>query len=130
MLAGGRGSRVESRIAKGEELTAKMLAEEAEAGDEFSLEVILDTARYLGVGVTNVVHTVDPGMVVIGGAMTFGRNETNVGRKFLAELQAEFQRRAFNVVSGTVINYAALGSDAGFFGAAGIGRAGWKKRPT
>lgn len=124
-LDAGRQSSVTRRIAAGEALTAKMLAEEAESGDNFSLEIILETARYLGVGITSVVHTVDPGLVVLGGAMTFGRNATNIGRRFLEAVRAEFQARCFGVVANTSIDYATLGGDAGMIGAAGIARADW-----
>jgi glucokinase len=99
-----------------------MLSEEAEKGDAFSLDLILDTARYLGVGVTSIVHAVDPGLVVIGGAMTFGGHATKTGRAFLEEVRKEFRRRTFDVTVDTVIDYASLGGDAGFIGAAGIAR--------
>ncbi|MGE0760041.1 MAG: ROK family protein [Pirellulaceae bacterium] len=129
-LAAGRDSSVHQRLEQGDELTSKVLFEEAEAGDVFSLDIILDTARYLGVGITNVVHSVDPGVVVIGGAMTFGGHQTRVGRRFLDEVRSEFQRRAFNVVGGTVIDYASLGGDAGFIGAAGIAHSAWHRERT
>lgn len=124
-LAAGAQSSVQCRLADGAELTAKMLFEEAELGDAFALEIILETARYLGVGVTTVVHALDPGAVVIGGAMTFGGHGTVVGRRFLAAVREEFLRRTFNVVAQTVINYASLGGDAGFIGAAGIAHNHW-----
>jgi glucokinase len=128
-LAAGRKSSVSQRIAAGEELTTKMLAEEAEAGDKFSLEIILEAARYLGIGITSVVHTVDPGAIVIGGAMTFGAHATAVGRQFLETVRAEFQARCFGVVTPTQIDYAILGGDAGLIGAAGIARLDWQNRP-
>jgi glucokinase len=127
-LDSGRVSSVTKRIDAGESLSAKMLAEEAEAGDAFSMEIILETAVFLGGGITSVVHTVDPGAVVIGGAMTFGRHETMVGRRFLEGVRAEFQKRCFGVVANTSIDYATLGSDAGIIGAAGIARANWHKK--
>lgn len=126
-LDSGRESSVNQRIATGETLNAKMLAEEAESGDKFSMEIILETARYLGVGVTSVVHTVDPGSVVLGGAMTFGRHATHVGRQFLETVRAEFRARCFGVVANTSIDYATLGGDAGLIGAAGMARAEWHR---
>jgi glucokinase len=128
ILNTGRDSSVNRRLAAGETLTAKMLAEEAELGDKFSLEIILETARFLGVGVTSVVHTVDPGAVVIGGAMTFGGSENEVGRLFLEMVREEFRRRCFGVVINTSIDYAMLGGDAGMIGAAGIARAAWHRK--
>jgi glucokinase len=123
LLQAGRKSSVQARLSNGEELTTLMLAEEAERGDAFALEVILETARYLGIGVVSVVHAVDPGAVIIGGAMTFGGHATNVGQRFLARVREEFQTRAYHVVrDATVIDYAQLGGDAGYIGAAGLAR--------
>jgi glucokinase len=127
-LAAGRRSSLERRLVDGAELSAKMLHEEAESGDSLALEIILETARYVGVGITCVVHAVDPGLVVIGGAMTFGGDTSEIGRRFLREVRTEFTRRAFAVVAGTIIDYAALGGDAGLIGAAGIARAGCQRR--
>ena len=118
-----RPTSLRRRIEQGDELTTLMLAEEAEAGDAFSHEIIVATARYFGVGVTTLMHVIDPEGVVIGGAMTFGGHDSPVGRKFLEELRAEVRRRAFPVpAEKTVIDYAQLGGDAGFIGAAGVAR--------
>jgi glucokinase len=123
LLAAGRSSSLTSRVARGEELTSLMLFEEAEQGDELSREVIVETARLLGVGIVTVVHTVDPEAVILGGAMNFGGHATATGRMFLDRVRAEFRARAYHVVCDSVsIDYATLGGDAGYIGAAGIGR--------
>jgi glucokinase len=122
-LAAGRASSLAPKLAAGVELTPLLLAKEAEAGDELSLEIVLETARYLGVGVVTLMHTIDPSGVVLGGAMNFGGNQTELGRRFLARVKEEVQRRAFPVLAErTKIDYATLGGDAGFIGAAGIAR--------
>ena len=101
-----------------------MLGQEAERGDAFSLEVILEAAMYLGIGIVTLVHTIDPGVVILGGAMNFGGRETKVGQRFLQRAEEEFKSRAFEVVAkNTVIDFASLGGDAGYIGAAGISRA-------
>jgi len=128
-LADGRKSSLSARIAKGEELTPIMLGEEAEAGDSLAEEILMETARYFGVGVVTLMHVIDPEGVVIGGAMTFGGNETPLGRRFLAEVRREVARRAFPVLAEkTTIEYAHLGGDAGFIGAAGLARAAHASR--
>jgi glucokinase len=116
-LTAGAQSSIQQRRQAENRLSARMLFEEAEKGDPFSLDLILETARYLGVGVTTIVHAVDPGLVVIGGAMTFGGHATRTGRAFLEAVRKEFSRRTFEVTAGTVIDYASLGGDAGFMGA-------------
>jgi glucokinase len=101
-----------------------MLAEEAERGDELALEIILETGYYLAAGIVTAVHAVDPGSVILGGAMNFGGHDTQVGRRFLEKVRTEFKRRAYHVVAeATTIDFASLGGDAGYIGAAGIGRA-------
>lgn len=123
-LAAGRKSSLASRLAGGASLSPLLLAEEAEAGDPLSLEIVLDTARYLGIGIVSLMHTIDPSGVVLGGAMNFGGNATALGRRFIERVREEVGRRAFPVLSqGTPIEYAVLGGDAGFIGAAGIARA-------
>jgi glucokinase len=123
LLRRGRESSLGKRLEAGEELTALMIDEEAERGDSFSLEVVLETAKYLGIGVVTALHAIDPQGVVIGGAMTFGQHETKTGRAFLARIKQEVAQRAFPfLVERTTIDYASLGGDAGFIGAAGLAR--------
>ena len=119
----GQPTSVARRLADGAELSPKLLAEEAEAGDELSLRIILDVARAMGVGIVNLMHTIDPNGVLLGGAMTFGGNDSPLGRKFLARIKEEVDRRAFPVLARRItIDFASLGGDAGYLGAAGIAR--------
>jgi glucokinase len=122
-LDAGRASSLRDRLGAGAELSPKLLAEEAERGDELSLEIIMETARYIGVGVVSLMHTVDPNGVLLGGAMTFGGHDTELGRQFLAGVKEEVRRRAFALLAErTIIDYASLSGDAGYIGAAGIAR--------
>lgn len=106
-----------------EEITAKDVYLAALAGDEFALELVDEAAFYLGIGVTTAVHLIDPGIVLLGGAMDFGGKSCPIGRRFLKGVIDEFQRRTFaNVAAGTHIDYATLGSDAGYIGAAAFAR--------
>jgi glucokinase len=121
-------SSLRQRLADDGELTPLTVAQEAEAGDGLALELVLDTAMYLGVGAVNVMHIVDPGVVVFGGAMTFGGPESQLGQRFLQRIRSEIAKRAFPVLAKqTPVDFASLGSDAGFIGAAGIARAGYRK---
>lgn len=115
------GDSVESDGA--DRLTSKRIYEAAVGGDEFALQMVDQTARWLGIGITSLVHTLDPGSVVLGGAMNFGGAECPVGRRFLAGIREEFRQRTFpNVFAGTTLSYATLGADAGYLGAAGYAR--------
>lgn len=105
------------------EITAKDVHEAAVAGDEVALKIVDETAFYLGIGVTCTVHAIDPGLVVLGGAMNFGGGNCKVGQRFLRGVSEEFKRRTFpNVFDGTRIDFATLGGDAGYVGAAGIAK--------
>lgn len=125
-LAAGRTSAVSQRLKGGEELTPLMIAECAEQGDALCDELVMQTARYMGVGTTTLMHTIDPEMVLFGGAMTFGRDDRELGRRFIQEIRNEVKRRAFPIpATKTKIEYAALGGDAGYIGAAGCARLKW-----
>ena len=92
-------------------------------GDAVAANLILEAARWLGIGIVTFMHTIDPEAVIIGGAMTFGGEEAPVGRAFIERVRAEVRDRAFPVlVRETVIRYASLGGDAGSIGAAGLAR--------
>ena len=117
-VTSGRG-----RLAAGEELTPLLISQEAESGDHLSLELIMEMARCLGAAIVSAVHVIDPAMVLLGGAMTFGRNETKVGREFLRRVHQEVRARTFATLADKItIEYASLGGDAGFIGAAGCAR--------
>jgi glucokinase len=127
-LDAGRKSSLSARIADGAKLTPKLVAGEAEAGDELSLEIILETARYLGIGLVTLIHTIDPNGVLLAGAMTFGGNDSSVGRRFLGRIKEEIDRRAFPLLAQRItLDFASLGSDAGYIGAAGIARVEYQK---
>ncbi|MFO0427621.1 MAG: ROK family protein [Planctomyces sp.] len=119
----GRSSSVSRRIQAGEKLSPLLISEEASRGDHLSIELILEMARCLGTAVTSIVHIIDPSIVLLGGAMTFGRNETAIGREFIERVRQEFRTRTFATLADKVrIEYASLGGDAGFIGAAGCAR--------
>lgn len=126
-LQAGRPSAVSEHLARGEKLTPLLIGQLAEQGDPLCEEIVLDTARYLGVGTVTLMHTIDPEMVLFGGGMTFGRNATPIGRRFIEVIRSEIQKRAFPIPAArTKIDYASLGSDAGFIGAAGCARRRFK----
>lgn len=128
-LSAGRASTLKARLAHGDELSPLLVAQEAQTGDELSREIIFDTAMYLGVGIVNLMHTIDPNGILVGGAMTFGGHDTELGREFLARIRQEVKARAYAVpAENTVIDFATLGGDAGYVGSAGIARADHRKQ--
>jgi glucokinase len=122
-LDAGATSSVRDALAAGTELTPRLIHQHAEQGDHLSVELVMEMARYLGATITTAVHVIDPAMVLLGGAMTFGREQNAVGREFLHRVRQEFRARTFaTLATKTVIEYASLGGDAGFIGAAGCAR--------
>jgi glucokinase len=100
-----------------QELTAKAIFDAATAGDELAARIVEETAYYLAVGAVNLMHTIDPDVVVYAGGMIAA------GEEFLARIRRHVQQMAFPVpAEKTRICYAELGSDAGFIGAAGCAR--------
>jgi glucokinase len=128
-LKTGRASSLQGLRSEGEDITPLLVAQEAEKGDELAFEIVMNTARFMGVGVVSLMHTIDPAAVVLGGAMTFGGHQTELGRKFLARIREEVQRRAFpTLAENTVIDFAQVGSDAGYIGVAGLAREAYQKQ--
>lgn len=125
----GRVSSLRDQLAEGHPLTPKLLAQEANASDSLSLEIIAETARFVAVGIVNLMHTIDPGCVLLGGAMTFGGHDTDLGLRFLGWIKQEIDRRAFRILAErTVIDFASLGNDAGCIGAAGLARIDYRNQ--
>jgi glucokinase len=96
-------------------ITAETVYEAVLSGDQLATNVLLETARYLGVGLANLINLVNPGVVVIAGGVT------RAGDTLLDPLRAEVRRRAFlPAVAACRIVPAQLGSEAGVIGAAGV----------
>ena len=121
--AKARQTSLANRVAKGEELTALMISEEAEIGDGLSSDLIQELATWLGLGIVSMMHMIDPGAVILGGAMNFGGHDAPVGGKFIEQVRSIVRQHAFPILAQrTTIDFATLGGDAGFIGAAGIAR--------
>jgi glucokinase len=124
----GRSSSLAGRLAEGAELSPLLIAEQAEAGDALSLEIVMETARYIGIGAVSMMHTIDPTGIVLGGAMTFGGADAPLGRRFLERVREEVRRRALPIPAKTTsVEFAQLGGDAGYIGAAGLARLEYRR---
>jgi glucokinase len=98
-------------------LTSKEIFDAAAGGDALADKIVEETAFYLAVGTTNMLHTIDPDMVVFAGGMVAA------GDDFISRIKKHVKELAFPVPAAKAqIRYALLGSDAGFIGAAACGR--------
>ena len=122
-IESGAATSLANRRAAGEEITPRTVAEEAEKGDEVARRVISETAYWLAIGIVTFIHTIDPDAIILGGAMTFGGNDSPVGRAFLERIRDEVRPRLLEPLRDAVrIEFASLGGDAGYIGAAGLAR--------
>jgi glucokinase len=111
------------RHASGEEITPRVIGEEAERGDELARQCIMETAYWLGIGIVTFIHTIDPDAVLLGGAMTFGGDKSEIGREFIQTIRDVVRPRILEPLRDAVrIEFASLGGDAGYLGAAGLAR--------
>ena len=95
-------------------MSSRAIFTAAEQGDELAKKIVDETAYYLAVGAMNLMHIIDPDVVVFAGGMTAA------GEPFLGTHPA---LRSPTGLSGaarpsTLIRYAQLGNDAGFIGSA------------
>lgn len=118
-LEAGRESLLAEWQAQGRELTPRLITEAAESDDALAIELILESARCMGIGTVNIIHVLNPESVLFGGAMTFGGPDSQMGEQFLKTVRETVKAMALPIPAArTRIEFATLGNDAGFIGAA------------
>jgi len=111
--AGERSSLTEIVGGKIENITAEEVSLAAQGGDSLALEVILQAATYLGVGLVNLVNVFNPEMIIIGGGMS------KMGDLLLNPARQVVKERAYPLLAQAVrIVLAELGDNAEVLGAA------------
>ncbi len=93
------------------ELTCKDVFDAGKAGDELALEILEQVYEYLGRFLANVCGVVDPEIVVLGGGVS------RAGQMLLDGAKKYFDRYIFHASSSIRFALAALGNDAGAYGA-------------
>jgi glucokinase len=94
-------------------VTAQTVYQAAQDGDDLALEVVNDTARFLGVGIGNLLNVFNPEAVVVCGGVTLA------GDHLFVPLRREVARRAFKpAVTACRIVPGELAGTAGVYGAA------------
>jgi len=110
---GERSSLTEIVKGKIESITTEKVELAARDGDSLALEVILKAAKYLGVGMVNLVNIFNPEMIIVGGGMA------KMGDLLLDPARQVVREQAFQLPAEAVrIVPAQLGDDAGVLGAA------------
>jgi glucokinase len=96
-------------------ITSKDVVECAVKGDQASLEVLDEVAKYLGLAAANVGNIINPDIIVFGGGVS------RAGDIILKPIEKYFKQFAFpRVAASTELKVASLGNDAGVIGAAGL----------
>ena len=121
-LAAGAKSRV-LELAEGvlSAVTPRILNEAARAGDRFALEQFALTARYLGIGITNILHIFNPDRIVLGGSVWTHAQDLmtdTIWQTIRERAQSPEYWQELTIVS------AALGDDVGLLGAVALAHDG------
>src|SRR5690606_36552632 len=77
-------------------VTGEMIDLAARQGDPLARELFQQTGRYLGIGLANLINTLNPRKIVLGGGVT------NAADLFLAELKTTMQKRAMDTPAQAV----------------------------
>ncbi|MFM7583853.1 MAG: ROK family protein, partial [Caldilinea sp.] len=96
-----------------EQVTPAMVGQAAAANDAVAQSILAQVTRYLGAGVANLVTTLSPDCVILGGSVA------NLGEQLLTPVRAVVRDRCRAIpVDRVRIVQAELGLDAGALGAA------------
>jgi glucokinase len=99
--------------AEEELLDAKLIFDKAKDGDAIACKAVSRFVRYLAIGICNLIYTLDPEIIAIGGGVS------KAGDFLLELLKAEVDRqKIFKAVNTARLVLAELGNEAGIVGAA------------
>lgn len=93
-------------------ISAKVIFDEAKAGDAVAISVTEYVCRYLGKGLACAAGMVDPECICIGGGVSAA------GEYLINLVEKYYKEYVFHPCKGTKIVRAELGNDAGMYGAA------------
>ncbi|UJF34883.1 ROK family protein [Paenibacillus hexagrammi] len=98
-------------------ITAKMISEAYDLGDPLAVEVMHETGRLLGFGLSNTINLLNPELIVIGGGMSAA------GDRLLYSVRTTIEQHSLKLSSQACrVVTAQLGAKAGMVGAAAYAR--------
>lgn len=103
-----------SVLREADELTCEHVFTAAKNGDALALRLTDSFCRTLGAALANIAVVIDPEVFVLGGGVS------RAGEFLRAGVERHFRTLAFHACEGTRIALAALGPDAGMYGAAAL----------
>ena len=115
LSAGESSSLLEAAGGDASAVDAKLVAQEAIAGDALAKSLMDEVATNLGIGIVSLMHIFDPELIVIGGGMSQNLD------MFLPEINREIQRHAMtHLKDRRPIVKSELGDDVSLLGAAAL----------
>lgn len=111
----GEGGRQLSDLVGGrlEDIDAHIVGIAAGKGDSLACDIVAKAARYLGVGMVNLVNIFNPERIIVGGGMShWGNMLLEPARQVVRERAFQLPARSVNIVPSQ------LGDNAGVIGAA------------
>ena len=100
------------------EITGKSVGDAAVAGDRLALEIVAEAGRWLGVGLLNVAHMMNPEVIVLGGSVIqLGDLILNPARQIMREYAVDPL-----FYHDDLLQIAQLGDDVCLIGAASYAR--------
>ncbi|RBW69400.1 ROK family transcriptional regulator [Bacillus taeanensis] len=98
-----------------EKIDGALIYNAALKGDQLSIDILHETARYLGIGLTNLIHTVNPKRIVIGGGVS------KANQFILKTVKRTIETRALTKsAKQTEVMISELGDDATSIGAVAL----------
>jgi glucokinase len=103
-----------SSLREAGEVTGRAVGEAAQAGDALALAVVSEAGQWLGLGLANIVHLLNPQAIVLGGSVS------GLGNLLLEPAMTVLKREALHprFVPDNLLRKAALGDDVCLVGAA------------
>lgn len=99
----------------GDEITGRAISEAADQGDALALELLVDAGFYIGLGLVNLIHILEPERILIGGGVS------QAGDLLLEPIRETVHERVMSPIYRDVqILPAGLGGDVGLVGAVAL----------
>lgn len=100
----------ETSLRSVEELSAKIIFDEAKKGDKIASELVEELGKILGSTLSNIAAVTNPEVIVIGGGVS------KAGQILIDTIHKHFTESVFHACKDTRFVLAGLGNDAGMYG--------------
>ncbi|MDR3628594.1 MAG: ROK family protein, partial [Ignavibacteriaceae bacterium] len=69
-IAHGATTKILNEIKSVDQIDSRMIFEAANQGDQFSIEIIEETGKYLGSGIAILINLFNPSLIILGGGVS------------------------------------------------------------